>query len=220
MVQGMRVCVKITIIYDNTSLRDDLKSDWGFSALVEHWDKTILFDTGTKGNILLSNMEKLGISPNVIEDIFISHAHFDHIGGLSSFLKVNNRVRVWCPPTCHKIQNAEETIYKDSPCKMYEGIYSTGELEGIEQAMCCETQKGIVIIVGCSHPSMDHILHVASQFGDIYGIIGGMHGTHPMMLEDISLMCPTHCTMQQDKMRSLYSQRYIEGGAGCRIEIH
>ena len=43
--------MKITIIYDNTSLRDDLKADWGFSALVEHQDKTNQFDTFTKRNL-------------------------------------------------------------------------------------------------------------------------------------------------------------------------
>jgi len=35
------------------------------------------------------------------------------------------------------------------PTKLYEGIYSTGELEGIEQSLCVETGKGIVIIAGC-----------------------------------------------------------------------
>ena len=74
--------MKITIIYDNTSSRPDLKADWGFSALVEVKGKKILFDTGTNGKILLSNMGKLEINPEEIEDIFISHLHWDHTGGL------------------------------------------------------------------------------------------------------------------------------------------
>jgi len=211
--------MKITIIYDNTSLRHDLKADWGFSALVEHPGKTFLFDTGTNGNILLSNMENLGINPDDIKDIFISHAHFDHVGSLSSFLSVNNRVKVWCPPSCRGIKNASEVIYVTSPREMYKGIYSTGELEGIEQSMCCTTHKGIVVIVGCSHPSMDHILDVASRFGNVYGIVGGMHGTRPEMLEGVQLICPTHCTMHKNRMKLLYSEEYIEGGAGCRIKV-
>ncbi len=40
--------MKVTIIYDNTSIRSDLQSDWGFSALVEVKEKKILFDTGAK----------------------------------------------------------------------------------------------------------------------------------------------------------------------------
>ncbi|MCE7748139.1 MAG: MBL fold metallo-hydrolase, partial [Candidatus Heimdallarchaeota archaeon] len=39
--------MKITIVYDNTSLRDDLEADWGFSCYIEHLGTNILFDTGT-----------------------------------------------------------------------------------------------------------------------------------------------------------------------------
>ena len=67
--------MKITIIYDNTSTKLDLKADRGFSALVEIKGRKILFDTGADGDILLSNMEKLKINPQDIEDIFISHLH-------------------------------------------------------------------------------------------------------------------------------------------------
>lgn len=211
--------MKITIIYDNTTLRDDLQPDWGFSALVAYQEKRILFDTGANGSILLSNMQKLDIDPNDIQDVVISHAHFDHTGGLSAFLNVNNSVKVWVPPSFRGVKNAKETIDMDAPGKLYEGIYSTGELEGIEQAMCCETQKGIVIIVGCSHPRMDHIIDVASQFGRVYAVIGGMHGTRPELLEGVDLICPTHCTQHKSEMKSLYSQKYIEGGAGCQIAI-
>jgi len=55
--------MKITIIYDNTVFRKDLRADWGFAALVETYGKKILFDTGASGSILLANMEKLGYDP-------------------------------------------------------------------------------------------------------------------------------------------------------------
>lgn len=41
--------MKVTIIYDNTAFRADLKSNWGFAALVETYGRRILFDTGTRG---------------------------------------------------------------------------------------------------------------------------------------------------------------------------
>lgn len=77
--------MKVTIIYDNTSISPDLQADWGFSALVEVKEKKILFDTGANGEILPSNMKKLEIEPREIEDIFISHLHWGHTGGLSFF---------------------------------------------------------------------------------------------------------------------------------------
>jgi len=211
--------MKVTIIYDNTTSRSDLRADWGFSALVEAHSKKILFDTGANGKILLGNMKKLGIAPKEIEDVFISHYHFDHTGGLSDFLDENNRVTVWIPPSFRGLRNAKEIIKLDTPQKLYDGIYSTGELEGIEQSLCIETEKGIVIIVGCSHPKIEHILDVASRFGKLYGIIGGLHGNRPETLKGLSLICATHCTQYKSEIKSLYPKEYVEGGAGKVIEI-
>ena len=211
--------MKITIVYDNTAFRKDLQADWGFSALVETKEKKILLDTGANGIILLSNMQKLGIIPKEIGEIFISHSHWDHTGGLSAFLDQNNEIKVWVPPSFRGVKNVREVIEVETPTKLYEGIYSTGELEGIEQSLCVETEKGIVIIAGCSHPEMKHILQVASQFGNVYGIIGGLHGTRPESLRNLDLICPTHCTQYKSEIKSLYPEKYIEGGVGRIIEI-
>ena len=210
---------KITIVYDNTSFRKDLQADWGFSALVEVRNRKILFDTGANGKILLSNMEKLKINPKEIVDVFISHLHWDHIGGLRDFLQVNNKVRLWLPSYFPEAENAREIIEVKKPRKLYEGIFSTGELEGIEQSLCIETEKGILIIVGCSHPKMEHILQTASKFGKVYGIIGGLHSTKPESLKDLDLICPTHCTQYKAEIKSLYPEKYVEGGAGKIIDL-
>ena len=211
--------MKVTIIYDNTTLKTELKADWGFSALIEIKERKILFDTGANGRILLSNMKRLKINPKEIEDVFISHLHWDHTGGLSSFLQLNNRVKLWVPSYFSEAKDAREVIGVKRPTRLYEGIYSTGELDGIEQSLCVETEKGIVIIAGCSHPKMKHILKAASQFGKVYGIIGGLHGTRPESLKDLDLICPIHCTQYKSEIKSLYPEKYIEGGAGKIIEV-
>ena len=211
--------MKVTIIYDNTAFRKDLQADWGFSALIQVKKRRILFDTGANGRILLSNMEKLKVNPEEIEDVFISHPHWDHIGGLPSFLQLNNKVKLWIPSYFPGARKAREVIEVKEPTKLYEGIYSTGELEGIEQSLCVETEKGIVVIVGCSHPGMENILGVASQFGKVCGIIGGLHATKPESLKNLDLICPTHCTQYKSEIRSLYPKKYTEGGAGRIIEV-
>jgi len=212
--------MKATIIYDNTALRKDLEADWGFSALIEAKGKKILFDTGGSGPLLLSNMSKLKIFPEEIDEVFISHAHFDHTGGLSAFLDHNNKVKVCVPRSFRGVKNAKEIIGIKNPIKLHEGIYSTGELEKIEQSLCIETQKGIVIIAGCSHPRMEHIIDAASEFGKVYGIIGGLHGNRPECLKDFDLICSTHCTQYKQEIELLYPERYIEGGAGKVIDIN
>jgi len=212
--------MKVTIIYDNTAFRGDLQPDWGFSALIEVENiPKILFDTGTNGAILLSNMEKLEVAPAPIEEVFISHSHFDHTGGLSEFLKVNQKAKFYVPPSFSGPIN-REVISLAKANKIHENVFSTGELDGIEQSMGIITDKGTVLIVGCSHPYMGHILDAARQFGKIYGIVGGLHGFSEFELfKDLELICPTHCTQHKAELKRLYPQKYIEGGAGRVIEI-
>ena len=220
ILRSKQLDMKITIIYDNTTIRNDLRADWGFSALVEVEDTPgILFDTGGNGNILLGNMEKLGIDPASIDEVFISHAHLDHTGGLSDFLMRNTEVKIYIPPSFRGVQG-RDVIPLAQPTKIHENIFSTGELEGIEQSLVVKTDKGVVIIVGCSHPHMGTILDTARIFGTIHGIIGGLHGFSDFALfRDLEFICPVHCTIHKAELRRLYPEKYVEGGAGMVIEI-
>ena len=87
--------ITITVVYDNETLVNDLVPSWGFSCLVQGLEKTILFDTGGDGEILLANMEQLGLDPQTVQVIVLSHLHGDHTGGLTDFLRVNPRVTVY-----------------------------------------------------------------------------------------------------------------------------
>jgi len=93
-------------------------------------------------------------------------------------------------------------------------------LQGIEQAMSVETGKGLVLFVGCSHPRMELILHAAKQFGELYGIIGGLHGFNQYELfAGLKLICPTHCTQHKAELKKKYPDQYLEGGVGRVINI-
>ena len=76
--------MKITIVYDNEVMPSslNLKSDWGFSCLIESDKLNVLFDTGAKGKILLNNMNTLGLNPKNIDYVVLSHNHWDHVDGL------------------------------------------------------------------------------------------------------------------------------------------
>ena len=213
--------MKVTIIYDNEVFKEGLVADWGFSCLVEVENTPgILFDTGTNGSILLSNMEKLDIDPATISEVFISHAHFDHTGGLSAFLNVRSDVKVYVPASFRGVRGVKEVINVGESLSIHENVFSTGELDHIEQSMAVKTDKGLVLIVGCSHPKMAHILKAASQFGNIYAIIGGMHGFSEFdLFKDLELICPTHCTSHKREIKSLYPEKYIDGGVGKIIFV-
>lgn len=212
--------MKITILYDNTIFQNDLEPDWGFSCLIEAHKRTILFDTGSDGDILLENMKKLNIYPSSINDVFISHAHFDHVGGLSAFLNENRQVNVYVPVSFRGVRKAKKVVHVNKPSMLYENFFSTGELENIEQSMVVKTDNGLVLIVGCSHPNMKNILETASQFGKIYAIVGGLHGfTEYELFKDMEVICPTHCTQHKAEIKALYPEKYIEGGVGKIINI-
>jgi glyoxylase-like metal-dependent hydrolase (beta-lactamase superfamily II) len=56
--------------------------------LIQTADRVMLFDTGAgtsmgpSGGRMLASMDAAGISPATVTDIFISHVHGDHVGGL------------------------------------------------------------------------------------------------------------------------------------------
>jgi len=211
--------IRITIVYDNEVAKEGLGADWGFSCLVEAYGNKILFDTGANGLILLDNMKRLNIDPATIEEIFISHAHWDHTGGLSDFLKTNP-VKVCIPSSYPEPHNAKEVIKVKEPLEIHENIFSTGELKGIEQSLVVKTKKGLIIIVGCSHPGIRDILNTALQFGKPLALIGGLHGFRDFdLIRDLEFVCATHCTQFKSEIKSLYPDKYIDGGVGKVIEI-
>lgn len=211
--------MKITILYDNRAFDKNLKPDWGFSCLIETPGKNILFDTGARGNILLTNMRKIQIDPSMVDSVFISHRHWDHTGGLSDFLKGNPTV-VYIPDSCPKPRIATEVIKIKEPSEIYENIYSTGELDHFEQSLVIKQGLTIVVITGCSHPGVGQILGAASQFGRVTTLVGGLHGFNEYhLIEDLENICPVHCTQHIQGIKARYPEKYIKGGAGKIIEI-
>ena len=213
--------LKITIISDNTTAFRDLKSEWGFSALIEVENTPlILFDTGADSQILLHNMEKLKISPKSIQCVFISHSHWDHTGGLRDFLKLNPEVKLYVPEDFSDDIKAKEIIKVKDSTKIYENVFSTGTLKGIEQSLVIKKGEEVVIIVGCSHSGVGEILKESEKFGRPKALIGGLHGFSEFsLIKDLDLICATHCTQYKDKIKELYPEKFIEGGAGRVIEI-
>jgi 7,8-dihydropterin-6-yl-methyl-4-(beta-D-ribofuranosyl)aminobenzene 5'-phosphate synthase len=211
--------MRITIIYDNEVSKEGLLADWGFSCLIEVQGKNILFDTGANANILLWNMAKLDIDPTVIDEVFISHAHFDHTGGLSGFLALNP-CTVYLPFSCPLPTVGDEIIRVKAPLKIHENIFTTGELRGIEQSLIVKTEGGLVVVAGCSHPGVRDIFEAASRLGEINVLIGGLHGFNEFnIVRDLEKVCPTHCTRYKKEIKALYPDKYLEGGVGRVIEI-
>ncbi|MEW6328143.1 MAG: MBL fold metallo-hydrolase [Thermodesulfobacteriota bacterium] len=213
--------MKIIIVYDNEALGEGLKADWGFSCLVESENgRRILFDTGAGGSILLHNLEKLNIDPLTIPEIFISHNHWDHTGGLLDLIKLNKEVKVYIPNSCPKPPGAGKVVIITGPVQIHENVFSTGELAGIEQSLVVRTNGGLVVVTGCSHPGVGAILQAASGFGKVNALIGGLHGFREFhLLKDLKIVCPCHCTQFKLEIERLYPEKCRDCGAGKILEI-
>jgi len=232
----------ITVVYDNNPQRQGLGTAWGFSCVITGAEKTILFDTGGDGPLLLSNMEKLAIEPNSIETIVLSHIHGDHTGGLNGFLEKNPNVTIYMPKSFperfkdsvrgygSKIVEVEEAL------KICEDVYSTGQLGTLirEQSLIIKTDNGLIVITGCAHPGIVKIVNTAKDLlkGDILLVMGGFHlewATKGKLEKIISAFKelgvryagPCHCS--GDKARSLFEKHfeknYIKIGVGKVITL-
>src|SRR3989475_1601185 len=88
---------RVTILYDAFSDNKTVTKDWGFSALVEHDGKRILFDTGNNAEIFEHNVKPLGVDLSTLDFVVIPHRHTDHTTGLKYLLSVNPSVPIYAP---------------------------------------------------------------------------------------------------------------------------
>lgn len=80
--------MKITVLTDNNS-SEDLEGEWGLSFWIETESGKILLDTGAT-SLFHENARKLGIRIEEADCAVLSHAHYDHCGGLEKFFEVSS----------------------------------------------------------------------------------------------------------------------------------
>ncbi|OQY13550.1 MAG: MBL fold metallo-hydrolase [Desulfobacteraceae bacterium 4572_19] len=196
---------KLTILplVDFYTKDKNLKTEAGVSYLIKADDTTILMDVGFNQkkehpSPLIHNIKNLDISIDEIDSIFISHLHLDHVGGMweqknKQFSLTQGVINLPEIPVYSPVQinpshwnpGPKVEIVK-KPKKLKQGIASTGSIprclflmgDTLEQSLAINVEnKGIVLIVGCGHQTIERIIERAQLLFNepIYAIIGGLH---------------------------------------------
>ncbi len=247
----------------------------GLSLLIEYNNKKILFDTG-KTNSFLSNAKKLNINLNDIDYVILSHAHYDHSGGVIDFIKESNYTKniyvgYGFKDNKYSLEN-NEYIYKGIPFKLNElnnlvivnkeliideniALYSdfkeNNNFEKIgnkfyildkeykkdlfidEQVLTINTNKGLILIVGCSHAGICNIIDevIKRTNKNIRGIVGGFHLSkesseyalnviNKLKEYNLEFICPIHCSGHEKLFRQVFKNKckILESGDSIVID--
>lgn len=89
--------MRITALMENTSAAPCCQVEHGLSLYVETQRHRILFDAGQSG-LFAQNAERLGIDLRAVDVAVLSHGHFDHAGGMTEFLRINNTAKLYVRP--------------------------------------------------------------------------------------------------------------------------
>jgi 7,8-dihydropterin-6-yl-methyl-4-(beta-D-ribofuranosyl)aminobenzene 5'-phosphate synthase len=228
--------IVLTVLFDNYEAHSGMAAGWGFAALLETPEHTILFDTGADGDILLANMRLMEKDPMAIEAVVISHAHGDHTVGLQALHDLGVRPRVYLlsafPSSLRNEIGAYTEVIRTTPgMEIVPGIRSTGQVGTAipEQALILETTGGMVVLTGCAHPGAVEMATQASRLapGPIDAVLGGFHleGVPDERVRaiveafqglEVRRAGPTHCSgaRAMEIFREAYGDRFVPLGVG------
>ena len=80
----VRICTLIENEKDGE--KESLVNEFGFSLYIEDGDFKFIFDTGQTGEFV-ENAFKMGVDLKEVQDIVLSHSHYDHTGGVKTFVE-------------------------------------------------------------------------------------------------------------------------------------
>jgi len=138
------------LVDNNSSDFTRYQTEHGLALAIETSSGQILFDTGQSGEVLLHNAAVSGFDLRKVDALILSHAHYDHTGGLDAVLPISRsdlplyahpdlfckRYAIkdgqLCSIGLHMAQSdlAKHTVLNLSaePVQVLPGVWTTGEI--------------------------------------------------------------------------------------------
>ncbi len=109
--------MRITTLLENTASDEQFEAAHGISLYIETKKHTILFDMGPN-ETFIRNAEKMDIDLKQVDIAVLSHAHYDHGGGLEAFMELNDKATIYIH------EEAFNNVYseRESGEKVYAGL--------------------------------------------------------------------------------------------------
>jgi len=219
---------RLIVLNDNTPSRG-LINDWGWSILIEGRER-FLFDADTNPLVLAHNSKVLNVNLRNLDFAVLSHWHYDHYGSFEYIAELNPGIKFYAPPQglALAMRWGFQPIAINFGGKIEEEVYTSGVIDGIEQAIGLETSSGLVVIVGCSHPGVDRMVEEVlkvSGYEKAYLVIGGFHSPPIHRLRNLArlseLIAPAHCSGDVAKafIKRNYKEKYVDVKTGTILEI-
>jgi len=109
--------LRILALIENTTKKKELLCEHGLSLYLETEKRKVIFDTGASP-AFAKNAKALGVDLSAVDLAVLSHGHYDHGGGLATFLELNSRAKIYLD------QKAFGEYYANAPdgTKRYIGL--------------------------------------------------------------------------------------------------
>lgn len=85
--------MKIIVLSDNRTTEKEFETEHGLSFYLETNNYKCLLDVGAS-DLYARNAKLMNIDLREVDYLFISHGHADHIGGLTTFLEINQKAKI------------------------------------------------------------------------------------------------------------------------------